>query len=121
MNLCKPCSTARAVERYHGTPAKYCARCAPLQSDEAMLALLRRDWAVRVLDAWAQQQLIGSPVGHHTTDVAKADDGSVGCALHTASCVGGTHYAPDAARLAAAEAVFDELPESVRAELGSKP
>lgn len=29
--LCKACSTARAVEHYHGAPAKYCKRCKPLQ------------------------------------------------------------------------------------------
>ncbi len=29
--LCKPCREARAVERYHGTPAKYCERCRSLQ------------------------------------------------------------------------------------------
>lgn len=30
--LCAACASARAVEHYHGTPAKYCARCAPLQA-----------------------------------------------------------------------------------------
>lgn len=29
--LCQACSTARAVEHYHGTPAVYCERCKPLQ------------------------------------------------------------------------------------------
>ena len=35
--LCKACATARAVEHYHGTPAKYCARCKPIQ-DAALAA-----------------------------------------------------------------------------------
>lgn len=39
--LCKPCSKARAVEHYHGTPAKYCAHCKPLQE-----AAIRAETAV---------------------------------------------------------------------------
>ncbi len=35
--LCKDCSRSRAVAHYHGTPAKYCARCQSIQ-ERALLA-----------------------------------------------------------------------------------
>ncbi len=57
-------------------------RCGESQPRDAerrrVVELERRDWAVRVLDAWALEQLsTGSPVGHHTIDVAHTDDATV--------------------------------------------
>jgi len=73
-------------------------------------------WAVRVLDAWAQEthgvwRLVNDtgPWGVQWV-VSLTDAMTKGCA-----------ETPDAARLAAAEAVFPELPADVRAKLGERP
>lgn len=86
-----------------------------------VLALLRRDWAVRVLDAWAKRGRRSVKLRH----APQHADWSVICgeagepAYNVPAVKGGSD--PDAARLASAEAVWPELPESVRAELGGKP
>jgi hypothetical protein len=68
-------------------------------------------WAMDVLDAWAEMQLCDSPAGHHTTDVAKADDGTVGWCLHTAGGVSGVHLNAPSARITAARALKAAHPE----------
>lgn len=76
----------------------------------------RRDWAVRVLDAWADSQGgTATPSPRHEV----FGKGNQQFSLHIRKW----HYAAsrDAARLAAAEAVWAELPESVRAEIGERP
>lgn len=76
-------------------------------------------WAVRVLDAWAKYNgpqtgcwyvTQGSMVALHRQAFGKT--------VPPQYIDGDT---PDAARLAAAEAVWPELPESVRAEIGERP
>jgi hypothetical protein len=90
-------------------------------ADSQALAQLRADaralWAVRVLDAWAARN--PSKLAPATAPIAKREN-----VLGWTTFVLGIEYdgaSPDAARLAAAEAVFPELPESVRADLGAKP
>jgi hypothetical protein len=80
---------------------------------EVLNALMLRDWSVRVLDAWthygrwwlqqlALVQLVTTRDGKETTQNFEGDT-------------------PDAARLAAAEAVFPTLDADVRATLGERP
>lgn len=80
--------------------------------------LLRRDWSVRVLDAWAARYRLPtpSPFPGHPEDEWRA--WVVVTVTEEGSFAGPT---PDAARLAAAESIWPELPESVRAELGERP
>lgn len=70
--------------------------------------ILRRDWAVRVLVACEEHGIHAGLVRY-------------GC--HSKAWWHGPvqYKDADAARLAAAEAVWSELPESVRAELGERP
>lgn len=85
---------------------------------DALRAMERRDWAVRVLDAWefkGQWRRICQERGGKiilSDDALESDQRYRPFARRTD---------PDAARLAAAEAVWAELPESVRFELGEKP
>lgn len=93
-----------------------------LINDETLATLLvyaRRDWAVRVLDAWALYTGRTAFRTFPTYDDAEREGWE--CFSH--NCVHPRHFAPtpDAARLAAAEAVWPELPESVRTELGERP
>ncbi|HKY41351.1 MAG TPA: hypothetical protein VJN18_35705 [Polyangiaceae bacterium] len=88
--------------------------------------LLRRDWAVRVLDAWHEWSGLGWHMIEGGRDTTGVGDGApIACSTYrtssTASKVIKRASSPDAARLAAAEAVWPELPESVRAELGERP
>jgi hypothetical protein len=96
------------------------------RQDEEMHAkfreLLRRDWAVRVLDAWRRENLA---CRWWSMEEAHDYDGPVsehGCLLEW---VGGSKdYAgsgEDAARLAAAQAVFHTLPAEKQAALGECP
>ena len=92
-------------------------------TEQQLQDLLRRDWAVRVLDAWAK---LNSGFAFRTdTDPSDHDlDEPWICGVahsrpHRKLARRGE--TPDAARLAAAEAVWPELPESVRAELGERP
>lgn len=93
-------------------------RYVPGEQVEQALPVARRDWAVRVLDAW--QRL--NPDAHAFATCYLPD-----LPIPAWKCVSSSHPGvffgpdPDAARLAAAEAVLPELPESVRAELGERP
>jgi hypothetical protein len=92
---------------------------------EAFTALLRRDWSVRVLDAWQKAHVMhaepfrcyapfdletDAPLNWLCT--ANADDGESRRFLAAT---------PDAARHAAALAVYPTLPADVRAKLGECP
>jgi hypothetical protein len=86
---------------------------------EIINAVFLRDWAFRVLDAWRAQRK-----GRYVVDDESRTGGAWLCqawepaAELPTECSGKT---PDSARLAAADAVWPELPESVRAELGERP
>lgn len=90
-----------------------------LEASAVLLDLVRRDWAVRVLDAWAQPK---PPKRSWCGEWFKS-----GYMVTTSARWGTEEHVsyeapdPDTARLAAAEAVLNELPESVRQELGPKP
>lgn len=86
--------------------------CCPI---ELVREALRALWAVRVLDAWRKVDRCRS--------VREFLDQSEHVHLFegTAYVRGSYGPAPDAARLAAAEAVFPELPADVRAKLGDRP
>lgn len=85
---------------------------------ERFVLLARRDWAVRVLGAWSRAREGWWLCQHRNDftvsicDLEKVWDGP------RLRFEGATD---DATRLAAAEAVLGELPESVRRELGPKP
>lgn len=81
-------------------------------------ALLRRDWAMRVLDAWRSLDSrntwwMTESVASREPRVMRAHDG-----MWLAQSDATT---PHAARLAAAKAVYPELPADVRTELGEHP
>lgn len=82
-----------------------------------LLELERRDWAVRVLDFHRfLRELTQTP--------APLWQPSGRYGVYVLMRQGGRHVwgmSPDAARLAAAEAVFSELPADVRAALGERP
>ncbi len=96
---------------------------------DVLLAVFRRDWAVRVLDAWAANS--GITCWRMITRLSDNEELPDVFACHLGfgepdwsdnlrcTFVADTNAA--AARLAAAEAVWPELPESVRAELGERP
>ena len=79
-------------------------------------------WAVRVLDAWSQD---AGPVDSRYWSSNAHPESDLHCYCDTE----GTDWTrivrrgptQDAARLAAARAVFPSLPESVRQELGEEP
>lgn len=82
-------------------------------------ALLRRDWDARVLDAWAAVcDGNGHETRHRTSGAITC--WTVACYPMTGTMVGYLPT-PDAARRAAALALFPTLPEAVRAELGECP
>jgi hypothetical protein len=74
----------------------------------------RARWSVRVLDAWADAQ--GKLVTPHPF---RPMQDSALFAVHGVPGVRGPTR--DAARLAAAEAVFDALPANARTTLGERP
>lgn len=79
-----------------------------------------RDWAVRVLDAWAQQD----PTRLTWVNFPEDDDVAPFVSLrrgHGERSVCYSGSTPDDSRLAAAEAVFPTLPAEKRAELGERP
>ncbi len=93
--------------------------------DELAEGLARALWAVRVLDAWAEANPGRCYRAMRVTDIDPSPgDGEWVCTpfpsqrLNSARRFGPT---PDAARHAAALAVFDSLPEDVRAKLGECP
>lgn len=91
--------------------------CSALEADARAL------WAVRVLDAWAEQ----APDYPFMTTRGEPDEAERWCCWReSADCEGEVQcyfYAPtpDAARIAAATALYPDLPESVRRELGECP
>ena len=84
-------------------------------------------WAVRVLDAWAERKpalaFTTEFFGCAATGVPSEDDHSEdwACVARNSSALRYLGSTPDAARLAAADAVFPELPSDVRAKLGERP
>ena len=73
---------------------------------DSLRALLRRDWAMRVLFAKAEANSFLARDGRKVLQVTLyVEDGTD----------------PDTARLAAAQAVYPELPADARAELGECP
>lgn len=82
-----------------------------------LLADARALWAVRVLDAWAS-----TPNGLPLVTCPSVKGGWVASDPNWQDEMSEWRgETPDAARLAAAEAVYPELPESVRAGLGARP
>ncbi len=94
--------------------------CVPEPLPRHHMELLRRDWSVRVLDAWADAR-----EAEEVRDWSCADDdcGTWYCdlsgSLDTRCILKGP--TPDAARHAAALAVFPTLSAAKRAELGECP
>jgi hypothetical protein len=77
------------------------------------IADARARWAVRVLDAWA-------PEGYAVERKLAANYGELFRVTGAPdSC--GWERTRDAARLAAAEAIWGDLPADVRAQLGERP
>ncbi len=95
---------------YH--PLDECSDCGTTRADARAL------WAVRVLDAWADA---GEALDGHSTYYSA--QGSYRCIMsgRNVSVRAFEGVTREAARLAAAEAVFPELPESERARLGARP
>ncbi len=95
---------------------------------DELRALLRRDWAVRVLDAWAASGRTVQ-IDHEQAPAAAGLSGVgsvIGWKLWLIATTGKVLdtfrvNTPDAARLAAALAVFLTLPADVRAKLGECP
>ncbi len=98
-------------------------------ADDELKMLLMRDWAVRVLDAWAGTGglNLGSARRWSTDSVGacalcewaprRTDHGSIDLVRNDEH----SSETPDDARLKAARAIFPDLPESVRRELGECP
>jgi len=85
---------------------------------EALRTLIRRDWAVRVLDAWESLER-GNRVVTRLEPMRRWFETQC---LDVTVCKAWAQGSDRAeSRLAAAEAVWPELPEFVRAELGAKP
>ena len=85
------------------------------QALDVLRSLLRSDWAVRVLDAWAatgKAYTMTPPDAREPWGVVT--DGKPRDGVHFGKT-------PDDARHAAALAVFPTLPADVRAELGECP
>lgn len=84
------------------------------EAGDTLLAVIRRDWAVRVLDAWAAE---------NSCDPFKTSPHNGASEWHCTSAYENRHYArsPEGARHAAALAVFPTLPADVRAQLGECP
>jgi hypothetical protein len=90
---------------------------------ERLAELLRRDWSVRVLDAWAQANADLRPfqTGREPTEAERwccwrvQSPGEVLAQVY--------FYGPtsDAARLAAADAVWRELSKAAQARIGARP
>lgn len=81
----------------------------------ALVAILRRDWAVRVLDAWVARETVRPD---QIFSLFTGVRGGWVCGLQGDLFNGPT---PDAARHAAALAVFPTLSAEKQAELGECP
>ena len=87
---------------------------AKVDAQRVFIEVARRDWAVRVLDAWAAQL---------DTYWFTVDD-DITTYVRYPRCPGlglGSGIGNDAARLSAADAVFPGLPGDVAATIGSRP
>lgn len=84
-----------------------------------LLGVVRRDWAVRVLDAHAVSTDVPAPALDFDRTWCVRWLLVVGDITYSRWTTG--HADPDAARLAAARAVFPSLSADVRAELGECP
>lgn len=102
-----------------GAGAEWAAADAAYQRVEQMAL---RDWAVRVLDAWAESD---DGLSHTTAHLIQGHRSFARVELESCQSPSDIRAfeaaSPDAARLAAAESIWPELPESVRAELGERP
>jgi hypothetical protein len=112
------------IKAEHGESGLRLYRARKRQPFSDALADARALWAVRVLDAWAVEGSEGAETASHTTcrkpvgtwwcstwEGYEGDDDSQDYKADS----------PDAARLAAAEAVFPSLPAEVRETLGERP
>lgn len=77
-------------------------------------------WAVRVLDAWSEKNPDDTLAPRYRGEPFTAPEIQWEAYIVT-SGEWELFPSPDAARLAAAEAVFPELPADVRAKLGERP
>lgn len=88
---------------------------------ERVRGALRQVWAVRVLDAYVRQ-MAGGSYWYSNDDTCGIFDGLRASANPEEYQPDHWHaQGEDAARLAAVESVWPELPEAVRAELGERP
>jgi hypothetical protein len=93
------------------------------ETADALLAVLRRDWDCRVLDAWSRMEN-GRQVwvrNYHDGGIGSHPGWSVHLVeelCHNQHTVG---VSANTAREAAARAVYPTLPEAIRAELGERP
>jgi len=102
----------------HLDEAEEAARCGgPIAYVLVPYGSQRALWAVRVLDASASH--LGN--AFVTMPVYDKEDYSEGWECSASKDFGWLELDPDAARIAAAEAVFPELPADVRQALGEKP
>lgn len=87
---------------------------------KAFFGLLSRDWSVQVLDAWRMGNSLRQQVERSADLAGKRCEVELYFERPDSREY---HYGPtpDAARLAAAEAVFSSLPADVRAKLGERP
>ncbi len=83
--------------------------------------LRRRDWAVRVLDAEAADRKRGVPFELHPNSLVPLPPDRAWYVFKPYTTISFYGPTPDAARLAAALAVFPSLPADVRAKLGECP
>lgn len=101
------------------------ATCATALEKEAFKKLLQRDWATRVLDAWAKRFEVSTITPGYVGVTSKVDGARLGYWRISVNGIRalqgdcqGMFSSADAARIAAAEAVWPDLPERVRADIG---
>ncbi len=116
------CDTQQMIDGEPGPRCSFETHTGPHSFDAKGLADARALWAVRVLDAYADAYSIPS-LGEHRNPPAPVAQGYAPACYFSIRPKGKALIAPtrDAARLAAALAVYPELPADVRAELGECP
>jgi hypothetical protein len=110
--------TCELVASCEPEPGRYlCPVCWQLEADARAL------WAVRVLDAWADQPSARWQMKHYYDSRLRTGVFYLCHRSRAEDQFEAEHRgeSADAARLAAAEAVFPELPADVRAKLGERP
>lgn len=120
----KPAPAATCEHGQHWLLCEHCGESARAEISASMAkwrADARALWAVRVLDAWADQ-VPGMREVRCSKTLTEGSRASV-CQLFEHARGSKYHYGHDrdAARLAAADAIFGELPEAERLRLGGKP